>query len=292
MTLAGLLAITRPGNSFVAGLAALLGYIVATGTLAPVSLILLPIVAFITAGGNVLNDVCDLEIDRINRPHRPLPSGVVSPGEAGALAASLFAAGLLLTIPAGLPCILIAAANSLLLLSYARILKRTALWGNVAVSYLAASIYPFGGALAGLPAIGRTLPLAGITFLAMLSRELLKDAEDIEGDSRAGARTIPIAFGVKKTGVVAYVCAVGAIAVSFLPVVPWWGPAYLIGIGVADVVILFGSARALRCRTPECILASRATTILKAGMYLALAVITGAAVLSGNLFTSGILKRW
>ena len=283
MTVAGLLTITRPVNSLVAGLAALLGYIVATGTLAPIALILVPIVFFITAGGNVFNDLRDLEIDRINRPHRPLPSGKVTPGAAGILAASLFAAGLALTIPAGFLCVVIAVVNSLLLLVYARALKRTALWGNVAVSYLAASIYPFGGALAGLPAIERTLPLAGITFLAMLSRELLKDAEDVEGDSRAGARTVPISFGVKKTGVVAYACALGAIAVSILPVVPWWGPPYLIGIGAADVVILFGAARALRCRTPECVRVSRSTTLLKVGMYLALAVITGAAILSGNL---------
>ena len=283
MTVAGLLTITRPVNSLVAGLATLLGYIVATGTLAPIALILVPIVFFITAGGNVFNDLRDLEIDRINRPHRPLPSGKVTPGAAGILAGSLFTAGLALTIPAGLLCVVIAVVNSLLLLVYARALKRTALWGNVAVSYLAASIYPFGGALAGLPAIERTLPLAGITFLAMLSRELLKDAEDVEGDSRAGAKTVPISFGVKKTGVVAYACALGAIAVSILPVVPWWGPPYLIGIGAADVVILFGAARALRCRTPECVRLSRSTTLLKMGMYLALAVITGAAILSGNL---------
>lgn len=283
MTRAGLLAITRPANSLVAGLAALLGYIVATGTLAPIALLLVPIVVFITAGGNVFNDLCDLEIDRINRPQRPLPSGEVSPEGAGVLAASLFAAGLVLTVPAGLPCVVIAVVNSLLLLFYARTLKRTALWGNMAVSYLAASIYPFGGALAGLPGIGRTLPLAGITFLAMLSRELLKDSEDVEGDSRAGARTVPIAFGVKKTGMVAYACALGAIAVSLLPVVRWWGPPYLIGIGAADVVILFGAARALRCRTPECVRASLSTTLLKTGMFLALAVITGAAILSGNL---------
>lgn len=283
MTLAGLLAITRPVNSLVAGLAALLGYIIATGTLGAFSLILLPIVFSITAAGNIFNDLRDLDIDRINRPLRPLPSGQVTPGAAGVLAGALFTVGLVLAIPAGLPCVIIAVANSLLLLVYAGTLKRTVLWGNIAVSYLSASIYPFGGALAGLAAMGRTLPLAGITFLAMLSRELLKDAEDVPGDDAAGARTVPIVHGVKRTTVFAYACALGAIAVSLLPVVPWWGPVYLAGIGAADLVILLGGALALRCRTPECVRSSRATGILKAGMFLALAVITGAAILSGNL---------
>jgi geranylgeranylglycerol-phosphate geranylgeranyltransferase len=283
MTLAGLLTIMRPVNSLVAGLAALLGYIIGTGTLAPIALLVIPVVFSITAGGNIFNDLCDMGIDRINRPERPLPSGRVTPGAAGVLAASLFTAGLLLTIPAGFPCVVIAVANSLLLLAYGRTLKRTVFWGNAAVSYLSASVYPFGGALAGLPAMERTLPLAGITFLAILSRELLKDAEDVPGDSAAGALTVPIVHGVKRTGVAAYACALGAIAVSLLPAVPWWGPAYLAGVGAADAVILFGAARALRCRTPECVRNSRATGILKGGMYLALAVITGAAVLSGNL---------
>jgi geranylgeranylglycerol-phosphate geranylgeranyltransferase len=283
MTPAGLLAITRPVNSAVAGVAALLGYIVATGGFAPVSLILFPIVFAITAAGNVYNDLCDLEIDRINRPGRPLPSGQVTPRAAGTLAMALFAAGLLLSIPAGLPCVIISVANSLLLLLYARTLKRTVLWGNVAVSYLSASIYPFGGALAGVPAMVQTLPLAGITFLAMLSRELLKDAEDVPGDSAAGARTVPIVQGVKRTARYAYACAIGAIAVSLLPVVPWWGRYYLVGIGIVDLVIFSGAALALRCRTPECVRASRATAVLKGGMYLALAVITAAALLSGNL---------
>ena len=94
---------------------------------------------------------------------------------------------------------------------------------------------------------------------------------------------MPIVHGVKKTAIIAYACAIGAIAVSLLPVVPWWGRYYLAGIGIADLVIFAGAARALRCRTPECVRKSRATGILKLGMYLALAVITASALLSGNL---------
>jgi len=111
MSLAGLLAITRPVNCLVAGLAALLGYIVATGTLVPFALILFPVVFAITAAGNVFNDLCDLEIDRINRPDRPLPSGKVSPRAAGALAAALFAAGLVLAGASALGLVAAAAAG-------------------------------------------------------------------------------------------------------------------------------------------------------------------------------------
>jgi geranylgeranylglycerol-phosphate geranylgeranyltransferase len=57
------------------------------------------------------------------------------------------------------------------------------------VAYLAASIFLFGGALNGLDGLLRNIPVASITFFAMLSRELLKDAEDVEGDRAGGADT-------------------------------------------------------------------------------------------------------
>src|SRR6185369_9807591 len=44
-------------------------------------------------GGMVLNDLCDRDYDRINRPSRPIPAGRISIGAAGGLAFLLFAAG-------------------------------------------------------------------------------------------------------------------------------------------------------------------------------------------------------
>lgn len=58
----------------------------------PVALVALAVVAFYTAG-MVLNDVLDLEVDRLQRPERPLPSGHVSPRAALGAAVALFAAG-------------------------------------------------------------------------------------------------------------------------------------------------------------------------------------------------------
>jgi len=73
-----LVRITRPHNAVVAGLTALLGYLIATGTLTSPSLLLAVVVVLVTAAGNVINDVYDIEIDRINRPERPIPSGEIS----------------------------------------------------------------------------------------------------------------------------------------------------------------------------------------------------------------------
>ena len=74
---AGFFSIIRPLNSFVAGLAAIVAYLIATGTIVFGVILLMAVVVLITAAGNVINDYYDAEIDKINRPERPIPSGAV-----------------------------------------------------------------------------------------------------------------------------------------------------------------------------------------------------------------------
>ena len=277
MTFHGYLAITRPVNAVVSGLAAALGYLIATGTLVPAALILIPIVILITAAGNVINDYYDADIDAINRPQRPIPSGAVTRSSARSYAITLFLAGILLSLFTNPVCSAITVFNSLLLIAYAGNLKRVPVYGNIAVSYLAASIFLFGGAFAGTEGLARNLPLAAITFFAMMARELLKDAEDIEGDTVGGAQTLPMKTGIRSTSRIAFACAVLATCISLVPGL-WWGGRYLVGIGVVDLFILAAVARALPCATPGCVTASRATTLVKAGMFASLVVFTLAAM--------------
>ena len=277
MRLAGFIAITRPINSFVAGLAAIVAYLIDTGTLLPESLLLFFIVALITAAGNTINDFFDAEIDAINRPDRPIPSGAVSRGAARGFAVTLFLAGILVSFFTNPLCIGIAIFNTLLLIAYAAKLKSTPLIGNIVVAYLSASIFLFGGALNGLDGLVRIIPIAAITFFAMLSRELLKDAEDVEGDRAGGADTVPIRIGIKKTSEFALIATVLAVAASFIPDF-WWGAWYLGGIIAVDIIIILAALRGLNCETPACVKASMASSLLKAGMFASLVVFTLSAV--------------
>ncbi|MDN7013522.1 geranylgeranylglycerol-phosphate geranylgeranyltransferase [Methanoculleus sp. FWC-SCC3] len=279
MSVSAFIRITRPHNAVVAGLTALIGYLIATGTLTPPSLLLAVVVALITAGGNVINDVFDVEIDRINRPDRPIPAGAISLAGARVYAAALFVGGIVIATLTTPLCLAIALVNSSVLIAYAVRLKRTPVLGNVAVAYLTGSVFLFGGAFAGIEGLVRNLSLAAITFLATVARELLKDAEDVDGDAAGGARTLPMIAGVRKTGIFAFACACGAVLVSLLPFGDWWGLFYLAGIAVVDLVILFGAFRGLRCTTPGCVRESNATSILRAGMFAALAVFAIAAVI-------------
>lgn len=279
MSASAFIRITRPHNAVVAGLTALLGYLIATGTLTPPSLLLAVTVALITAGGNVINDLYDVEIDRINRPERPIPSGEISLAGAKLYTVALFSGGIAIAVLTTPLCLAIAIINSVILVAYAVLLKRVPVCGNMAVAYLTASVFLFGGAFAGIAGLVQNLSLAAITFLATLAREVLKDAEDVDGDAAGGARTLPMVIGVRWTGVLAFACACGAVAASLLPFGDWWGPFYLAAIAVVDSVILFGAARGAMCTTPACVRESRATSILRTGMFAALAVFAVAAVM-------------
>jgi len=277
MRFSGFLNITRPINASVAGLAAIVAYLISTGTVIPATLLLFAVVALITAAGNVINDYFDAEIDEVNRPSRPIPGGTVSRGAAAGFAGMLFFAGIFVSLFTNSLCIALAVINSLILVAYAAKLKSTPLVGNVAVAYLSASIFLFGGAFSGWAGLIHVIPIAVITFFAMMSRELLKDAEDIEGDIAGGADTVPIRIGIRKTVKFALIITFFAVAASFIPYF-WWGTWYLAGILAVDAIIVFAAFRGLACETSSCLKKSESSTLLKAGMFASLIVFTLSAV--------------
>jgi len=152
----------------------------------------------IAAGGYVINDFFDYKIDLINKPKRILPSGQMKPKTALIFAIFLLIAGIFSSFfTTNYFCILIAIVNSLLLFCYAKIFKRKFLVGNLLVSWAAASTFLFGGISNNN--LLNSLVITIFAFLYTFTRELIKDAEDIEGDTRLGATTLAVKFGIKKT---------------------------------------------------------------------------------------------
>jgi geranylgeranylglycerol-phosphate geranylgeranyltransferase len=277
--LPGYLSILRPMNALVSGLVALLAFLIAGGAPGQVMVWLFLAVVLITGAGNTVNDYYDAAIDAVNRPDRPIPSGRVSGPGAARYAVLLFVAGCLAAVPAGPVPTLVAVTNAGLLWLYAARLKRIAFVGHLAVAYLAASTFIFGGAAVGLAGLEEILPLALITALGTVARELLKAAEDVEGDRAGGARTLPVRLGVRSTVRLALVFALAGVAASALPYAAWGVP-YLVLIAPADLLILGGALRAVRCTSGDCVRDARAATLLKAGMFLALAAFGAAALLA------------
>ncbi|MBI4720288.1 MAG: geranylgeranylglycerol-phosphate geranylgeranyltransferase [Chitinivibrionia bacterium] len=189
------------------------GYLLAGG--APFSGAVSPMIfTGLAAGcGNMINDYFDADIDRINKPRRPIPSGRLSPPAAlflyGAGTAAVTAAALYALAPRMAAFVL---AWEVLLFIYARFLKRTGLPGNVLVACVASSAFVAGALIAGDP-VRAAFPVL-FAFLFIMGRELVKDAEDLEGDRSAGAKTIAVVFGLDRTlcGASAFLLACACIA--------------------------------------------------------------------------------
>jgi geranylgeranylglycerol-phosphate geranylgeranyltransferase len=188
--------LTRPLNNLITALAVLVGAAIA-GAIESWTMVLFACLSafFISAGGNVINDFFDVNIDKINKPSRPLPQGKISSSAALVEAILLFLAGLGLSLEVKALSLLIAFAACGFLILYSYKLKKTFLWGNLTVSVVAALAFVYGGIttedfkLSLIPAV--------FALLFHLGREILKDIEDMNGDASAGASTLPIKLGVK-----------------------------------------------------------------------------------------------
>ena len=149
--------------------------------------------ALITAGGNVLNDLCGITEDRINKPHRPLPSGRLSPSIARLEMGIFLLAGILLALPLPTSAIAIALTAIASLIFYNIYLKRVPLIGNLTISALGGLAFLYGGT--AVKNISAPYLIAGFAFLFHLGRELLKDLEDSVGDRQLSGGTVPISWG-------------------------------------------------------------------------------------------------
>ncbi len=186
----------RPVNVFIGALSIGVGAVV-SGSLSPVRGVLLACLSggIITGAANAVNDYFDVDIDRINKPKRPLPSGKVSPAGALSWSLFLFALGIAVSFGVNPQAVAIAALASVLLFLYSWRFKRLPLVGNFTVSFISGLAFVYGGV-----AVGRfqaSLIPATFAFLFHFGREILKDIEDIAGDRAQNARTFPICCGVR-----------------------------------------------------------------------------------------------
>ncbi len=230
----------------------------------------------ILSAGNALNDACDVEIDSVNRPHRPIPSGRVSARGAVRFAAILTAAGVALAALVNEMAVLVAAAAALCLVAYALALKRTPLGGNVVVGLLTSGAFAAGGI--AVDALRHAAAPIVFVFLFTVSRELVKDIEDVAGDEQHGASTAAVAWGLPTTVRLAALFGCGGILFTPAPFLLGWpgfGWRYL-AVAVIGVDAVIGPALWLLWRDPSSPVAARAQRSLKIGSVLGLvAVLVG-----------------
>lgn len=191
----------------------------------------------ICAAGNVVNDIMDVDTDRINHPNRVLPSGRISLTKAKRAAATLHVLPLVLAATVNLWVTGLAVLSMLLLLAYNLRLKKIPLVGNFVVALLSGITFICGGLAvnpSGAFAFPGPWPAVVFAFFMHLAREIIKDVEDIPGDRPAGVRTFPQLAGVPSALGIIFLLF---LALAFLTLIPLWRGWY--GLRYAIIVIYF-----------------------------------------------------
>lgn len=259
----GFLRLARPLNVVFASILTFVGAFVAGGVIEAVRPTGAAVVAtgLAVAAGNAINDYFDREVDAVNQPNRPIPSGIVSPRSAlvFSIGAFILAVSLALTLPD--PAIIIAGVNLVALVLYTEYFKGLPGVGNAVVAYLGGSTFLFGAAaVQGLGASPAVLAL--LAGVATFSREIIKDVEDMAGDRAESLRTLPLVLGDRRAlGVAASVVGLAVVASPVPYLMETFGPVYLIVVGLADCIMIGAVYRAFD--DP-----SAGQSLLKVGMIL------------------------
>ncbi len=174
-------------------------------------------VLLIAAGGFVINDIMDLNADKINKPKKQFVGKGISIFLAQNLYWTLTGAAILCGIYAGYMIqnwriSFVIAIMAGLMWFYSKRYKKMLLLGNIVVAFASAmallivwlaeffalqsDAFTFTNASPMFPMItGMVMAYTFFAFLSSIVREMVKDTEDMEGDAQFGAKTFPIVYG-------------------------------------------------------------------------------------------------
>ncbi|HEY6951960.1 MAG TPA: geranylgeranylglycerol-phosphate geranylgeranyltransferase, partial [Bacteroidota bacterium] len=149
----------------------------------------------VAAGANAINDYFDVAIDLTNKPSRPIPRGDVTTREAWMLWLVLSVIAVALNTVLNMYALGIVLSAVFILYWYSAVFKRTSVIGNLVVGLMTGMAFVYGAVVVDNPE--RAIMPAIFAFLVNVAREIIKDIEDVEGDRKEGAMTLPVKYGVK-----------------------------------------------------------------------------------------------
>lgn len=149
----------------------------------------------LTAGGFAINDSYDYEKDKFTKPKRPVASGFISPREARVIGFLLLIISVVAGRMSGLSVLLYCLIVFAMLRLYSSIKACSGLVANLYTAILCASPFFLAGIISGQ--IKKIIIPIILTVLYIVPREILKDIDDIEGDSQFALKTVPIRYGIR-----------------------------------------------------------------------------------------------
>ncbi len=258
----GSLRLMRPVNCFMMGVAVIVGAALASpGSLGQSwqPLFYGFVTGFtLTAASMAINDYYDRDIDAINEPKRPIPSGQIRPKEALALAVVLTVVGSIAAHLTNVFSLATAIIAYLVFVTYTTVGKRSGLPGNFLVSACVAIPFIYGSiAIVGEISLN-VLFFASMAFLSNTGREVTKGIVDLQGDRTRNVKTLAVRFGERSAAFGAASFYVFAVLLSPIPwflklVSVWFIPFVLVtdvGLLASSVLLIKnysrGSARKIK----------------------------------------------
>jgi geranylgeranylglycerol-phosphate geranylgeranyltransferase len=244
----GIIRLFRPYLSLAASICVVGGQIIAYGQLPSLPIVLLGFLCALGLSGAalVVNDYFDYEVDRINAPERPLPSGAVTRREALLLGVIATLVGLASAALLGMDCFIVAFIFWGIGFLYNWRFKQTGLPGNLMVSSSVAITFILGAMSVHQPGNPIVLIFSLIAFFINLGEEITGDALDLDGDMKRGTNSIAKLKGKRFALNLAVILWGLVIPLGLIPVVlGFMGTAYLVTILAVDLLIIFFSIRLL-----------------------------------------------
>ncbi|MCD6084099.1 MAG: geranylgeranylglycerol-phosphate geranylgeranyltransferase [Desulfurococcales archaeon] len=273
------LQLVRLHNLVATAVSTLIGYLAVAVSLVNPSLnpaAPLSTVVLVAAGSYAINDYFDVEVDKVNKPYRPIPSGIVGRNEALVLSIILIVAGVSLATFSGPTSLTFASLNTILLILYSYRIKELGVPGNIVIGFGGAASIIYGGlALAEyvgvLDRVTSTYIPALYAFLLLLSREIVKTIEDYVADAVRNVRSLPRIIGPIKSAFTAVALLALVIVLSPLPyVLAGYGTTYLSLTAVTDCVIVYSMLKLIsrEFRSKPEIVAGRVRAYLKLAVFI------------------------
>lgn len=204
----------RPYTVIWSGLVGLVGACLAFGGLPSVDIaalaLFIPMMGWI--GGLYLSDILDRNLDKIEKPHRPIPSGRISPLEAFLVGLFFASLGIFLIIwKLNLYNLVLAAVIAVLVFLYAFFSKSHGLFGHLNRGLMTVIAFVFG--VVCIDQHLSTIPLyvwlmAIVFFVHDTDSNMVGAIRDMEGDRAGGYLTFPARYGLKASFVLSVVLTI------------------------------------------------------------------------------------
>ncbi len=203
---------TRPFTLIAPALGMLSGGVTALGAGTPTTLtgsLIVKIIlgtmmaAVLNGASNGINQIYDLEVDRVNKPGRPIPSGRLGIREAGWLTTVLYLAAAGLAALVNLQCFILASIAAILTIIYSVPpfrTKRNAILANLTIAIPRGLLLKVAGWSMTKDAFHGAEPwfIGAIFGSFLLGASTTKDFADMKGDEAGGCITLPVRYGAKK----------------------------------------------------------------------------------------------